>query len=34
MLKEFERIETDRIGAGKHEQFHKMLTGLRHKYFI
>jgi len=30
MLKEFDRIETDRIDAGKHEQFHKMLTNLRH----
>jgi len=32
MLKEFERIETDRIGAGKHEQFHKMLTNLKNVY--
>jgi hypothetical protein len=34
MLKEFERIETDRIGAGKHDQFHRMLTDLKQKYSI
>ena len=34
MLKEFDRIETDRIGDGKHEEFHRMLTGLKHKYSI
>ncbi|MHC1727099.1 MAG: hemerythrin domain-containing protein [Syntrophobacteraceae bacterium] len=28
----FERIENERIGIGKHEQFHKMLDELQRKY--
>jgi hypothetical protein len=28
----FERIETDRVGAGKHEMFHRMLEELQDKY--
>lgn len=32
MKKGFDRIETDRIGAGKHEAFHQMLDRLEETY--
>ncbi len=32
MIEAFEKIETDRIGEGRHEQFHSMLKEFRHKY--
>ena len=32
MLEEFEKIEQERIGAGKHEQFHKNLDLLKSVY--
>ncbi|MGB9773472.1 MAG: hemerythrin domain-containing protein [Bacteroidota bacterium] len=32
LLEEFERVENERVGAGKHEEFHKMLSTLRDIY--
>jgi len=32
LLEEFERLENERVGAGKHEEFHKMLSSLRDIY--
>ena len=32
MLAEFEKIESERIGAGKHEQFHRNLDLLKSIY--
>ena len=32
MPKEFEKIETERIGAGKHEEFHRLLHNLKQIY--
>jgi hemerythrin-like domain-containing protein len=32
ILDEFERFEVEKIGAGKHEQFHQMLGRLRQAY--
>jgi hemerythrin-like domain-containing protein len=32
LLKEFDRLEVERIGAGKHEQFHKTLDSLKKNY--
>ncbi len=32
LLKEFDRLEIERIGAGKHEQFHKTLAFLQKTY--
>jgi hypothetical protein len=32
MLKGFEMIETEKIGAGKHEEFHKMIDHLEGAY--
>ncbi|MDO8498487.1 MAG: hemerythrin domain-containing protein [bacterium] len=34
LIKEFEKIETERIGVGKHEQFHQMLNDLGKIYQI
>ena len=30
----FERIETDRVGQGRHEEFHRMLEELHKKYSV
>lgn len=32
LFEEFEKIEVERIGLGKHEQFHKLLEDLKEKY--
>lgn len=32
LIEEFEKVETERIGAGKHEEFHKMLHQLEEVY--
>ena len=32
LVEEFERIETERIGAGRHEQFHAVLKDLKSVY--
>ena len=32
LLMEFDRLEIERIGAGKHEQFHKTLAFLQKTY--
>ncbi|MDP3888755.1 MAG: hemerythrin domain-containing protein [bacterium] len=32
LLKEFEKLEEERIGHGKHEEFHKLLEGLEKLY--
>jgi hemerythrin-like domain-containing protein len=32
LLEEFERLEIERIGAGRHEQFHKTLDSLKQAY--
>lgn len=32
LLKEFDTLELERIGPGKHEEFHKMLEGLEEIY--
>jgi len=32
LKKEFDRIETDRIGTGKHEAFHKMIDSMKGIY--
>jgi hemerythrin-like domain-containing protein len=32
LLKGFEIIETEKIGAGKHEEFHKMIDHLEKVY--
>ena len=32
LLEQFERLEIERIGAGRHEQFHKTLDSLKHTY--
>lgn len=32
LLREFDRLEVERIGAGKHEQFHKTLEVLKKNY--
>jgi hemerythrin-like domain-containing protein len=32
LLEEFERLEIERIGAGRHEQFHKTLDSLKEIY--
>jgi len=32
MIEAFEKIEIDRIGQGRHEQFHSMLKEFHHKY--
>jgi len=32
LLKQFEKVEEEKIGKGKHEEFHKMLEELKAKY--
>lgn len=32
LLAAFDRVETEKVGAGKHEQFHKMLSELKGVY--
>ena len=32
LLEQFERLEIEGIGAGRHEQFHKTLDSLKHTY--
>ncbi|MGC9022740.1 MAG: hypothetical protein ACP5J5_06465, partial [Dissulfurimicrobium sp.] len=32
LVKAFERLENERIGAGKHEEFHEFLHELDHEY--
>lgn len=32
LFEAFERLEKDRIGAGKHEEFHELLNRLEHEY--
>jgi hemerythrin-like domain-containing protein len=32
LLKEFERVEIEKIGAGKHEEFHEMIKKLKSVY--
>lgn len=32
LLKEFEKVEKEKIGSGKHEEFHKLLNNLKEVY--
>jgi hemerythrin-like domain-containing protein len=32
LVEEFERVEEERVGAGKHEEFHELLHRLRDRY--
>lgn len=34
LFEEFEKIETERIGLGKHEQFHQLLGNLKQYYLL
>ncbi|MBI4302223.1 MAG: hemerythrin domain-containing protein [Chloroflexi bacterium] len=34
LLKEFDKIEEERIGAGKHEEFHRMIASLKDIYGV